>query len=99
LCIGGLRPDGLTRPTISAIPSRVTGRGAVRPIHLGDADKGVAAADAFVFAGAASPFEGSGAAHCVALIAPTQISLVAIRVGDDAVAARLTLLLVEVEII
>jgi len=81
------------------IPGRVAGRGAVLPVDLGYANKGTVAADLFVFARAARVLKGSRATSArsrSAFVLPCEVSLVASKIGDDAVTTRLALFVVHV---
>src|SRR5262249_17901701 len=81
------------------VPGRVAGRGAVIPVHLRCTDKGVVPADPLVSAGAASVMEGPReppARPRSPRALPCQVSPVAIKIGDDAVAAPFAFFVIEV---
>src|SRR5215471_21306834 len=80
------------------VPGRVAGRGAVIPVHLRCTDKGVVPADPLVFAGTASVLEGPReppARPRSPRALPCQVSPVAIKIGDDAVAAPFAFFVIE----
>lgn len=83
------------------IPDRVAAAGAIRPVHLRDANESVVAAQALVFPGAAGVAESSRPASARsrrARVLPRYVGLIAIEIGDDAIAAGLALVVVEVRV-
>src|SRR6266404_951313 len=81
------------------IPDRVSGGGAVRPVHLRDANERVAAAEALVFSSATGVGESTRTASTGprrARVLPGAVRLIAIQIGNDAIATGLAFVVVEV---
>src|SRR5262245_2380315 len=84
------------------IPGPLAGSGAVLPINLDYSDKSVAPADSCVFARAARILERPRTACSRSrnsFVLPRKVSLVASKIGDDAVATRPALFVVHVGVV